>query len=54
MYFKEKLSELHDVENLVHCPPRNHAGIIATGKTRPNVKFAAFGRVVFDKTKGRS
>ena len=36
---------------LIYCPPRNHPGVSATGKIRPNVKFSAFWCVFLTKIK---
>ena len=35
----------------LYCPSRKHAGVSATGKLRPNIKFAAFGCVFLTKIK---
>jgi hypothetical protein len=35
----------------VYCPPRNHTGIIGTGKIRPNIKFGAYWCVFLTKIK---
>ena len=37
--------------NFLNCPPRNHAGVSATGKIRPNIQFAAFWFVFLTKIK---
>ena len=38
----------------LHCPPRNHAGVSATGTIRPNIKFADFWCVFLTTKKSRS
>ena len=38
----------------IHCPPRNHTGVSATGKIRPNAKLAIFWCVFLTKNTGRS
>ena len=35
----------------IYCPPKNHAGVSATGKIRPNIKFGAFWCVFLTKKK---
>ena len=37
--------------SLLYCSPRNHAGVSATGKIRPKIKFAAFWCVFLTKIK---